>query len=189
MIVDAVIPLLVEFGRDVTSRQIAEAAGIAEGTVFRAFGDKETLLRAAAERYFDAETVHRELREIDPGDPLDVKLAEILRIMSTRFSGAMKVMTVTGGVRPAHDHDPAEFERIVDRIFEPDARRLAWRPARIMHVARLVAFASSVPQIASVDTPFTLEELAAIVTHGVLANPSPHPAPTAAPARHHGARP
>ena len=32
MIIDAVIPLLLKHGADVTSKQIAEAAGIAEGT-------------------------------------------------------------------------------------------------------------------------------------------------------------
>ena len=48
MIIDAVIPLILEHGVGITSRQIAEAAGVAEGTVFRAFGDKESLIAAAA---------------------------------------------------------------------------------------------------------------------------------------------
>ena len=43
-IVDAVVPLLLEHGGDVTTRQIAEAAGIAEGTIFRVFPDKAALL-------------------------------------------------------------------------------------------------------------------------------------------------
>src|SRR5690606_24835873 len=35
-ILDAVLPLLRERGREVTSRELAEAAGVAEGTIFRA---------------------------------------------------------------------------------------------------------------------------------------------------------
>jgi AcrR family transcriptional regulator len=179
MIIDAVVPLLVEHGRDVTSRQIAEAAGIAEGTVFRAFGDKESLLKAAAERFFDGQTVWNGLRGIDPGDPVEVKLAEILRLMRARFSGAMKVMPILGGERPAPTSDPAELERVVTAIFAPDAERLAWPPSRIIHLARLLSFASSIPDIAAVDTPFTVEELAALMTYGVLAAP-PAAAETAA---------
>src|SRR5215207_6406848 len=48
-ILDALIPLLLERGGDVTTKEIAQAAGIAEGTIFRVFPDKATLLFAAAE--------------------------------------------------------------------------------------------------------------------------------------------
>ena len=44
-IVQATLPLLREHGANVTTRQIAQAASIAEGTVFRVFSDKEELLR------------------------------------------------------------------------------------------------------------------------------------------------
>ena len=69
MIIDAVIPLLLEHGRAVTSKQIAEAAGIAEGTIFRAFGDKETLVQAAIEKYLDPEPLREALRSHRPGAP------------------------------------------------------------------------------------------------------------------------
>ena len=46
-LVDATIPLLHEHGRTVTTKQIADAAGVAEGTIFRAFGSKDDLIHAA----------------------------------------------------------------------------------------------------------------------------------------------
>ena len=50
MIVAATLPLLLEHGDRVTTRQIAEAAGIAEGTIFRAFADKDEMHRRGRSR-------------------------------------------------------------------------------------------------------------------------------------------
>jgi AcrR family transcriptional regulator len=47
-IIDAVRPLLIEHGDRLTTRLIAEAAGVAEGTIFRVFPDKDALLHAVA---------------------------------------------------------------------------------------------------------------------------------------------
>ena len=43
-ILDAVVPLLIDHGAAVTTAEMAEAAGIAEGTIFRVFPDKASLL-------------------------------------------------------------------------------------------------------------------------------------------------
>ena len=67
MIVEATLPLLVEHGEMVTTRQIADAAGIAEGTIFRVFADKDELLTAVLERAFDPEPVDDAIRALDPG--------------------------------------------------------------------------------------------------------------------------
>ena len=45
-IIDAARPLLIASGAQFTTRQVAEAAGVAEGTIFRVFDSKQDLLAA-----------------------------------------------------------------------------------------------------------------------------------------------
>ena len=71
-IIDATVVLLIAHGTTITTRQIAEAAGIAEGTIFRVFADKESLIAAAIEQAFDPAPVDAELRAIDATLPLEV---------------------------------------------------------------------------------------------------------------------
>ena len=68
-LVDATVPLLLEHGRAVTTRQIAEAAGIAEGTIFRVFATKEELVDAALDAAFDPQTCSRSWRPSTPPRP------------------------------------------------------------------------------------------------------------------------
>ena len=42
-LIEATLPLLREHGTAVSTRQIADAAGVAEGTIFRVFPDKNSL--------------------------------------------------------------------------------------------------------------------------------------------------
>ncbi|MGO4594448.1 TetR/AcrR family transcriptional regulator [Leifsonia sp. 2TAF2] len=181
MIVDAVIPLLLEHGRGVTSRQIAEAAGIAEGTIFRAFGDKETLVQAAIEKYLDPEPLREALRSIDPALPLEHKVRAILYLLRERFHSVMRIMSVIGPERPPVPQERGEFARIIAHILEPEAHELNWPPERVAHLLRLISFSSAFPAL-NEGIEFSIDDLARMTLLGVAGTsplvPDPTPSPS-----------
>jgi len=176
MIIDAVIPLLLEHGRSMTSRQIAEAAGIAEGTIFRAFGDKETLVQAAIEKYLDPEPLREALRSIDPALPLENKVRAILYLLRERFHSVMRIMPVIGPQRPPVPQERGEFARIIAGILQPEADDLTMPPERVAHMLRLISFSSAFPAL-NEGIEFGVDELARMVLVGI-AGTSPHLAPS-----------
>lgn len=170
MIIDAVIPLLIEHGRGVTSRQIADAAGIAEGTIFRAFGDKETLVQAAVEKYLDPEPLRESLRAIDPGLPLEHKVRAIVFLLRDRFRNVMRIMSVVGHQRPPIPQERTEFAAIIAGILAPEADELNWPPDRVAHILRLISFSSAFPALND-GIEFSVDDLARIALVGVAGRP------------------
>jgi AcrR family transcriptional regulator len=90
-IAHATIPLLEQHGSQVSTRQIALAAGVAEGTLFRAFDDKVELLTAAAERALDP-TAH--VAEIDALPAAGDLAAELVQVAQVIAEGGRRVRRV-----------------------------------------------------------------------------------------------
>ena len=130
---DVTLRLLRVHGRDVTTRQIAEAAGIAEGTVFRAFASKEELLDAAISRAFEPGDLVTRLEEIDRDLPLRERLVTLVAIMQQRFRATFGLMQKMGLVRPpTHLHDAegaAAWRQRLEGLLGRRRRRRR-RPAR-----------------------------------------------------------
>ena len=169
-IIDAVMPLLVDHGRDVTSKQIAEAAGVAEGTIFRAFGDKDSLIEAAIAKFLDPEPLRRELRSIPSDLPLDDKVLRIVELMRKRFSEIFRVMAAIGIARPPKHSHRLAFAEIISDVLSPQLEALNWSPERTAHVIRLVTFSASFPQL-NEGAELSSRELAAIVLYGIAGKP------------------
>ena len=179
MIIDAVIPLLLERGADVTSRQIAEAAGVAEGTIFRAFGDKESLIRAAVERYLESSPIRQPLTEINPGLALEDKIRAAVVILQARFRGVFRMVSILGEhPHPRSAHDRKTMNALFSRLFEPDLERLNIPPERAAKLLRWICFASSLPPLNDGEY-YTADELTDMVLYGIAGRPSPsHPTPS-----------
>jgi AcrR family transcriptional regulator len=99
VILDATIPLLRERGMGLTTREIADAAGVAEGTLFRVFDDKPALLIAAVVRALDPEPVVARFRAIDSTGELAPVLREVVEVYRQHFENVKGVVSVAAQMR------------------------------------------------------------------------------------------
>lgn len=178
MLIDAVTPLLLEHGQAVTTRQIADCAGIAEGTIFRAFGSKDELIQAAVARHLDPEPFRQQLRAIDPLLSLEDRICMVVAVMRARFTTLFTLMTALGrhGPPPGHEkghHLAGEFAGILAGILADDLERFRVPAERVGQIVRMVTLAASVPQIR--DGPdFDDAEITALILHGIMGEPVQH---------------
>jgi len=153
---DVTLKLLRVHGRAVTTRHIAEAAGIAEGTVFRAFATKDELIDAAIARAFEPGDLVARIEEIDRDQPLSARLLKVVAILQQRFRatfGLMQKMELVGPPTHLHDSDAANDWRarlgmLLADVVGDDADQLTVPVDEFVHVLRLLTFAGSHDKIA-----------------------------------------
>jgi AcrR family transcriptional regulator len=177
-LVAATVPLLAQHGMRVTTRQIAEAAGVAEGTIFRVFPDKDALVQAAIARCFDPAGTVEELHGIDAGLPLRERLVAITTIVQRRLVQVFDLMMAvrqhphghpgarTAAAKPANDLIRAE----VVRLLEPDAGAFRCPVGEVARLLRLITFSGSHPLISDGQL-LTVDEIVGLLLDGVLARP------------------
>ncbi|WP_370249455.1 TetR/AcrR family transcriptional regulator [Nocardioides sp.] len=178
-LVDVTLMLLREHGREVTTRQIAEAAGVAEGTIFRAFATKEELVEAAITQAFDVAPLLARLTEIEADLPLEQRLVRLVGVLQQRLRATFDLLGRVGMVRPP-DHDAPEARAARARLHAAlvdvvaprphDTDTLALPVEEVVHRLRLLTFAGSHQHIADGHL-LTPEEIVATVLHGVLTHP------------------
>lgn len=141
-ILKAVLPVVRARGTDVTTRELAEAAQVAEGTLFRVFDDKESLLREAVATALDPAELLAEMKAIDLGLPVEERLASVIRAGVSRMADLALWMSMfhrkdrdaPPGAAGAHHGPPrgwAERQQATQvlvraelrRVLEPDADR------------------------------------------------------------------
>jgi AcrR family transcriptional regulator len=151
-LVAATEPLLERFGRDISTRQIAEAAGVAEGTIFRAFATKEALIDAVIEDAYNIQHTCDELAQVDLGLSFEERLAAAVGILQERLR---RVFALFGSLqlrKEAHDRDTFRAKQQADNellnnaiaaLIKPDQDRLRLGALEAASVLRAITFSMS----------------------------------------------
>jgi|SoiMetStandDraft_2_1073263.scaffolds.fasta_scaffold07149_4 AcrR family transcriptional regulator len=183
-IIEATVPLLREHGVLVTTRQIADAAGVAEGTIFGVFRDKPSLIRAAVLSALDPEQGVRRIAAIQSPD-LRVRLAETARILTDGFELNGKLFgLLRGAAKTGDDDQDAELHarihegqrRMIETIaqaFEPDRDQLRVPPVQAAQLFVTLHFANNRhAMFASGQPPLSAEQIVSLLLDGLLKRPS-----------------
>lgn len=174
-------PLVRRLGRTVTTKEIAQAAEVAEGTIFYVFDDKDALIQAVVEREFRIEPVLAELSGIDPGAPLPARLVAIVEVLRRRLRSVFELMTALGMHRPPPPHDGAgphtphhDLLTALTTLLSGDAAMLRYPPAKTAELIRLFTFAASHPAITD-NSPLEATEIVDVLLGGITTHPEGSP--------------
>lgn len=177
-ILDAVIPLLVERGASVTTADMAQAADIAEGTIFRVFPDKAALIFEAVKITMDPDSVRAAIESIDPDQSLQGQLTAAGKILLGRFERVSALAEVlrsmpdpsNGRRAAAHGFVTQANTAIsvaVAELFERHTDQLLVTPARAAAVFRGLIFASANPWMDPGER-LTIDEVVSVLSSGIL---------------------
>ena len=178
-LIAAVLPLVREHGVGVSTRQLAEASGVAEGTIFRVFPDKDALIQAVIGAATDPEPIVAELATIDLALPLRERMVAFTTVLQT---WVRDIITLMMSVR-AHTGQPnAERAKTDERtrnenssrvdvaviaLLESDRDAFRLPLTEVVRVLRALVVAGSHPMLAR-SGALTPEEMVDVVLHGVL---------------------
>jgi AcrR family transcriptional regulator len=171
-ILEATVPLLIAYGTEISTRQIAAAACVAEGTLFRVFADKDTLIAAAIEKAFDPEPVAAELRAIDPSLDLEERCEAAVAIIQARVASLWRILNAFGepAERPRGPRERQEATSAIVQalaaMLEPDRARLRMKPMEAADLLRGVSIASSHPGL-TMGEPRSPHEIVSVLLHGI----------------------
>lgn len=181
-LIEATLPLVLRDGAAVSTRQIAEAAGVAEGTIFRVFPDKDALLGAVVRAALDPGPTLRALAGVDRALPLRARLEAGVRVLQDGLVDKFALLTALGLPGPppgdASCGSPTTmndaFDAAVAGLVGPDADRLRVPAGELAHVLRLLVFSGTHPRICD-GRPLAAEQVVGIVLDGLLARRGARP--------------
>lgn len=178
-IVDATLPLLLAQGPDLSTREIARAAGVAEGTIFRAFDTKDEIINAAVDQAMRPTDALATLAAIPSDQTLDERVASVLAILLDEIQRTRSLLMHLGGVGfrpepPRHGPGPRgghhDSRRVLftaaEEALAPYQDQLRVSPTVAAQLLNALAFASSF-HLDHNNPPADPELMATVALHGI----------------------
>lgn len=165
MIVAAALPLLLEHGDRVTSRQLAQAAGIAEGTIFRAFGDKDEVIAAVIEAALDQGPLENALGRIDRSLPFEEAVSAAIVVLQQRLIDIWRLLASVGTRFHERARRPMSDSHALVRLLEAHRDRLSVDPIVAARLLRALTLSTTHPMIAI--EPMSPDEIRQLFLRGV----------------------
>lgn len=175
-------PLLEKHGRDVSTRQIAAAAGVAEGTIFRVFASKDALIDACLAESFDVRPTCDQLLAIEPWLDVQSTVLAAVTIVQQRLKRVIALFharrLTPPSVEQVDDFRARQAEQAEQltlalvAVLTPHAAQLRRSPEGAAFALRTITFALSHPMLSegAISTPVEITDL---VLHG-LRRPDPY---------------
>lgn len=175
-IVAAVTPLIAAYGSGVTTAAMAEAAGVAEGTIYSVFPDKRSLIIAAVRSALDPVVVQEAFSAIDPEAGLEGKLLAAAGVLVERIEQVMALFDALRSIPGATDGSSRGHQFVADAevavtasltdLITPHAGELAIEPKRVASALRGLVLSARHPLLPE-ELHLTVDEAVAVLLRGV----------------------
>jgi AcrR family transcriptional regulator len=162
--VAAVLPLIVQHGDAVTSRQLAGAAGVSEGTIFNVFADKDELLAAALEAALDQGPLERSIAEIDRAAGFPEQLVAATRLIQHRIVDIWQLLSSLG-TRPEESNRPLPISAELTALFERHTGHITVDPVEASRLLRALTLSLTHPLLA--PDALDADRIVHLFLHGV----------------------
>jgi AcrR family transcriptional regulator len=174
----AATELFIAHGPAFTTADLAAAAGVSEGTIFRYFPDKAALISATREGALGLDSLLPALAEAAELATIEERLVAAGHVLSERISQMARVMEQDEHPHETHDPDlVAELLGALLPLFETDTGPAPGTPEQLANVYLGMLVSNTLFCEKTATEPMAMDELVGLLVHGLAGRVGSAPAP------------